>query len=95
MKTLAPGRTLTASVDSRSITTSRFAGLLTSTSGEVWSVFVVEDGQARLRTVEIGERTPMTAEIKSGVEAHEKVIVHPANDITDGARVEPREHTSF
>ena len=63
--------------------------------GEVWSVFVVEDGQARLRTVEIGERTPMTAEIKSGVEAHEKVIVHPANDITDGARVEPREHTSF
>jgi len=59
--------------------------------GDVWSLFVVEDGRARLRTVEVGERTPVTAEIKSGVQAEAVVIVHPANEITDGARVEPRE----
>ena len=60
-------------------------------SGDVWSLFVVEDGRARLRQVEVGERTPLAAEIKSGVEADEEVIVHPANEITDGTRVEPRE----
>ena len=61
-------------------------------SGDVWSLFVVEDGRARLRTVEVGQRTPLTAEIKGGVEADEEVIIHPSNEITDGTRVEPREH---
>ncbi|HEU4476922.1 MAG TPA: HlyD family efflux transporter periplasmic adaptor subunit, partial [Pyrinomonadaceae bacterium] len=60
-------------------------------SGDVWSLFVVEDGRARLRQIEVGQRTPLTAEIKSGVEVDEEVIVHPANEITDGTRVEPRE----
>ena len=60
-------------------------------SGDVWSLFVVEDGRARLRQIEVGQRTPLAAEIKSGVEADEEVIVHPANEITDGTRVEPRE----
>jgi HlyD family secretion protein len=60
-------------------------------SGDVWSLFVVEDGRARLRQVEVGQRTPLAAEIKSGVEADEEVIVHPANEITDGTRVEPRQ----
>ena len=60
-------------------------------TGDVWSLFVVEDGRARLRQVEVGQRTPRTAEIKSGVEADEEVIVHPANEINDGTRVEPRE----
>ena len=60
-------------------------------SGDVWSLFVVEDGRARLRQIEVGQRTPLTAEIKGGVEADEEVIIHPANEITDGTRVEPRE----
>ena len=55
--------------------------------GDVWSLFIVEDGRARLRQVEVGERTPFTAQIKSGVEADGVVIVHPANEITDGTRV--------
>jgi hypothetical protein len=50
-----------------------------------------EEGRAGLRTVEVGERTPFTAEIKSGVEADAVLIVHPANEITDGTRVQPRE----
>ena len=59
-------------------------------NGDVWSLFVVEDGRARLRQVEVGQRTPRAVEIKSGVEADDEVIVHPANDITEGTRVEPR-----
>jgi len=34
-----------------------------------------------LGQVEVGQRTPLAAEIKSGVEADEKVIVHPANEL--------------
>jgi len=58
--------------------------------GQSWSLFVVENGEAHLREVEIGQRTPFEAEIKSGLEEGAEVIVHPSNQITDGARVETR-----
>ncbi|HLA10949.1 MAG TPA: efflux RND transporter periplasmic adaptor subunit [Pyrinomonadaceae bacterium] len=56
--------------------------------GESWSVFVVQDGQAHLRDVEVGQRTSFEAEIKKGLEVGVEVIVHPSNQITDGARVD-------
>lgn len=56
--------------------------------GESWSLFVVENGQARLRDVEVGQRTSFEAEIKSGLEAGAEVIVHPSNQIADGTRVD-------
>ena len=55
--------------------------------GESWSLFVVENGEARLRDVEVGQRTSFEAEIKAGLEAGAEVIVHPSNRITDGTRV--------
>ena len=55
--------------------------------GESWSLFVVENGEARLRDVEVGKRTSFEAEIKAGLEAGAEVIVHPSNRITDGTRV--------
>jgi HlyD family secretion protein len=55
---------------------------------ETWSLFVVENGEARLREVEVGQRTPFEAEIKGGLDAGVEVIVHPSNQIIDGARVE-------
>jgi HlyD family secretion protein len=57
--------------------------------GENWSVFVVENGEARLREVEAGQRTPFAAEIKSGLGESTEVIVHPSNEIQDGSRVQP------
>ena len=56
--------------------------------GENWSLFVVKNGVARLHDVEVGQRTPFQAEIKSGLEEGAEVIVHPSNQITDGASVE-------
>jgi len=50
-------------------------------------VFVVEDGLAHLRTVEVDHRTPFEAEIKSGLEEGAEVIIHPSNQIGEGARV--------
>lgn len=59
--------------------------------GDSWSLFVVENGIARLREVEIGQRTPFQAEIKGGLEEGAEVIVHPSNEITDGTRLERQE----
>lgn len=55
--------------------------------GEQWSLFVVENGIARLRDVEVGQRTPFEAEIKSGIEEGAEVITHPSNQLADGVRV--------
>jgi HlyD family secretion protein len=55
--------------------------------GEGWSLFTVEQGEARLRDVELGQRTSFEAEIKTGLEAGAEVIVHPSNQITDGTKV--------
>jgi HlyD family secretion protein len=56
--------------------------------GNVWSVFVVEDGRARLRIVEVGHRTPLAGEIKTGLEEGVKVIQHPSNEIQEGTGVQ-------
>jgi HlyD family secretion protein len=58
--------------------------------GEGWAVFVVEDGRARLRPVEIGARTPATCEVLAGLEVDEVVITHPSDRIVDGGRVTTR-----
>jgi HlyD family secretion protein len=59
--------------------------------GEGWSLFTVEQGEARLRDVELGQRTSFEAEIKTGLEAGAEVIVHPSNQITDGTSVKVAE----
>ena len=59
--------------------------------GENWSLFVVENGVARLHEVEVGQRTPFEAEIKSGIEQGAEVIVHPSNQLADSTRVAVQE----
>jgi HlyD family secretion protein len=56
--------------------------------GSSWSLFVVENGVARLCDVEIGQRTPFEAEVRSGLEEGAEVITHPSNQIQDGMRVQ-------
>ena len=40
------------------------------------------------RDVEVGQRTPLEAEIKSDLEEGTEVVTHPSNQISDGSRVE-------
>jgi HlyD family secretion protein len=61
--------------------------------GDDWAVFVVEDGRAHLRTVEIGRRDGTEAQVLQGVTEGESVIVHPPDTIADGARVAERPRT--
>lgn len=52
-----------------------------------WAVFVLEQGRAVLRPVELGRRNGFEAEVRSGLRAGEQVIVHPSDQVADGAAV--------
>lgn len=55
-----------------------------------WAVFVVRDGRARRRPVEVGHRSGLRAEVVTGLQAGDRVITHPGNALSDGMRVEAR-----
>lgn len=59
-------------------------------AGEDWAVFVVEGGVARQVPVEIGNRSGLEAEVVSGLTEGQQVIVHPSDEIEDGAKVAQR-----
>jgi len=56
-----------------------------------WCVFVVEEGRARRRTIEIGHRNLAEAEVTSGLSAGQTVVRYPGNEVADGVRVRLRE----
>lgn len=58
--------------------------------GEDWAVFAIADGEAVVTTVEIGHRNSRFAEVTSGLELGQRVILHPSDRIEDGVRVSER-----
>ena len=58
--------------------------------GDDWAAFVMEDGRAHLRRLEIGRTNGREAEILGGLEAGERVILHPSDLVLDGVSVELR-----
>jgi HlyD family secretion protein len=59
-------------------------------SGEAWSVFVVEDGVAARRAIEVGRRSDREAEVLAGLEPGETVVTHPGDAVAAGAQVVDR-----
>jgi RND family efflux transporter MFP subunit len=59
--------------------------------GQLQSVFVVEDGVAHTRLVTTGRRAKDAAEVLSGLNAGEKVVLPVPVGLQDGARVEVRQ----
>jgi len=57
---------------------------------EEWATFVVADGHARLRSVRIGRRGSLDAEVLAGLEENDVVITHPGDTVADGVRVRSR-----
>ena len=51
------------------------------------AVFVVESGRARVRAVVPGHGSGLLTEIAGGLEAGERVVVHPGESVADGVRV--------
>ena len=52
-----------------------------------WSVFVLEDGRARVRAIERGRSSGLSTQVLEGLEPGEVVITHPGDQVRDSARV--------
>jgi HlyD family secretion protein len=59
--------------------------------GEQWALFVADDGRAVLRVVEIGHRNGLVAEIRSGLQEGDRVVVHPSDRVVDDVRIAGRD----
>jgi HlyD family secretion protein len=58
--------------------------------GRDWVVFVVADGRARTRRVEIGRNNGVDAQVLSGLEPGETLVLYPSSALNEGARVKQR-----
>ena len=56
-------------------------------SGNDWAVFVIRNGEAKLQKIQVGHRTGFDVEVLSGLKPEEEVILHPSNQVVDGAKV--------
>lgn len=55
--------------------------------GGGWATFVMERGRAKSTRIEIGQRNADVAEVKAGLAAGAKVILHPSDRVVQGTRV--------
>lgn len=55
--------------------------------GNSWAVFVADRGRARIAEIEIGERNATFAEVRNGLKAGLRVIMHPSDRVGDGVTV--------
>jgi HlyD family secretion protein len=57
--------------------------------GESWAVFVDQGGVARRRVIETGSRDRDVAVVLKGLEAGERVVLYPGDNLRDGSRIRP------
>lgn len=55
--------------------------------GEGWAVYVVQDGRAQLRLIEIGRRNDSEVEVIRGLREGERVVLYPTDNVGKGVRV--------
>ncbi|MCB9949240.1 MAG: hypothetical protein H6842_15680, partial [Rhodospirillaceae bacterium] len=58
--------------------------------GDRWAAYVDEAGRAALRPVALGHISGFEAEVLSGIDAGEQVILHPSDRVGEGTRVRLR-----
>jgi HlyD family secretion protein len=58
--------------------------------GDGWAAFVLAEGRAQLRPVEVGPRGGLVVVVVRGLAENERVIAYPSDAVTDGVRVEVR-----
>ncbi|NJD57339.1 MAG: HlyD family efflux transporter periplasmic adaptor subunit [Nitrospirae bacterium] len=58
--------------------------------GEGWAGFVIDGGRARTRSIKVGHRNGLIAEIMEGLSEKDTVISHPDDRVSDGVRVRQR-----
>ncbi|WP_437192273.1 efflux RND transporter periplasmic adaptor subunit [Planctomicrobium sp. SH527] len=56
-------------------------------SGKDWATFIVSNGKAVLRPIQIGKDNGITAQVLDGLKEGDIVISHPGDDVQDGVAV--------
>lgn len=62
--------------------------------GDDWNVFIAAQGRTNRRTVRIGHRSDLEAEVLDGLREGDEVIVHPSNELKDSSRIQKRKPAS-
>ncbi len=62
--------------------------------GTKWAVYRIEEGRARRTIVELGHQTGVEAEVRAGLDAGARVVIHPGDALADGARVVERANSA-
>jgi len=56
-------------------------------NGKDWSVWIVKDGKAHEQKISVGHMNDTEAEVLGGLNVNDIVIVHPSNEVMEGAKV--------
>lgn len=59
--------------------------------GDAWAVFVETEGRAMKRRVEPGRQNGLHSEIRAGLQADERIVLHPSDRVVDGVRLTARD----
>jgi HlyD family secretion protein len=59
--------------------------------GADWAVFADHDGRAKLQHVDLGHDNGVEAQITAGLDAGDRVVLHPSARVTDGVRIVARD----
>jgi HlyD family secretion protein len=59
-------------------------------TGEGWAVFRILEGRAVETPVVLGRRSQAEAEVLSGLESGDRVVVYPSDRVEDGVRISER-----
>jgi len=54
-----------------------------------WAVYMIEQGRARLRPIELGHQGRTDVEVTRGLATGQAIILHPGDRVHDGVRVTP------
>lgn len=58
--------------------------------GPRWAVYVLQDGRARLRLLELGPMGEDVAAVRTGLNAGDRVVVYPGDAVREGLRIRAR-----
>jgi len=59
-------------------------------AGESWAVFIVVDGRAQIRHIDIARTNGEQVQVLSGLTAGDEILLYPGDSVSEGARVKPR-----
>ena len=59
--------------------------------GDQWAAFAVRGDRAELRPLQIGRRNSLAAQVVSGLQAGDEVVLHPSDKVREGVQVQRRD----